>query len=520
MSILSSRFVRLLKSKWGIVGICIVVIIIIYWYSHRSSAPVFEAAPVTIGNVSEIVSVTGTVSPLNKADLAFQKSGVIAKIAVKVGDTVKKGDLIAALDSAGDAAAVASAQATLDDLNRGLRPQEYAVDVSNVNAASTTLSNAQKDAINAFRDGYVKTQSALVNYADNFFSNPESANPTININTQSSTQQIAINNERLVVSSVLAQWKSDSDAASVNNASSLISKAEGYLLTIKSYMSDLSVIVNGLSVGNSGMSQTAINSTVTTMNTALSTLTQAINSVSAADTELKNATAAYTQATNQFALQEAGSSIDAIAAQAAKVAQAEAVLSDDSILSPIDGLITKADPNVGEFAAAGQSGFAVQSAGEYKIEAYVPEADIAKVAVGDTANVTLDAYGSDVYFPASVSMIDPAETVLEGVPTYKVTLLFTQPDTRIRSGMTANTDILTHEVDNVLTVPTRAIITTIATTTDDIATAPAAKTVRVVNADGKSYTSVSVVVGLKGSSGTTQIISGVTEGQRVVTYVK
>ena len=53
----------------------------------------------------------------------------------------------------------------------------------------------------------------------------------------------------------------------------------------------------------------------------------------------------------------------------------------------------------------------------------MPEADIAKVAIGDLASSTLDAYGSYVDFPAQVTMIDPAETVIEGVPTYKVTLV-------------------------------------------------------------------------------------------------
>ena len=52
------------------------------------------------------------------------------------------------------------------------------------------------------------------------------------------------------------------------------------------------------------------------------------------------------------------------------------------------------------------------------------------------ADVTLDAYGSGVIFQARVDIIDPAETVLDGVPPYKVTLDFVSADPRIRSGMT------------------------------------------------------------------------------------
>ena len=42
-----------------------------------------------------------------------------------------------------------------------------------------------------------------------------------------------------------------------------------------------------------------------------------------------------------------------------------------------------------------------------------------------------------------VIKIDPAATIIDGVPTYKVTLKFVDQDERIRSGMTANLDILT-----------------------------------------------------------------------------
>ncbi len=506
------RFLKVLKNKWTIAGIVIFLIIVAIVASRGGKAASFESVVATKGNVIEKVSVTGTVSPLSKADLAFKKSGVIAKVYGKVGDRVKKGDVIASIDNAADRATLISAQAQLDELKGGLRPEEYALYKSNLDAASTTLANAQKNAINASLDAYIKTQSAVVNYADTFFFDAQSINPRINIPVQSSSNQTAINVEHVRISDTLSKWKKDNDAATTNasvDPASLVSRAEEYITTVKTFMSNLSVIVNGLNAGNSGMSQATIDSDVSLMNTGLSTMAQAITTISTADTSLKNAQSAYTQANQQFNLQLAGSSSDAIVSQEAKVYAAQAAVNDDSIISPIDGLITKADPAVGEFVTAGQSGFAVQSSGGYKIEAFVPEADIAKVSLKDGATITLDAYGSYVFFPASVSAIDPAETILQGVPTYKVTLYFDQPDNRIRSGMTANTDILTHQSNNTLVVPSRAVV-------DD----NGKKSVRIVNADGKTYTSVPVSVGLKGSEGTTEILSGVHEGDKVVTYVK
>ena len=497
------------KNKYFIIAVVFVLAILFYLFTRGGTATGIESAPASIGNVVEKVSVTGKVLPIGKADLAFERGGILRILNFKVGDFVKRGDLIASLDNGDDQASLLAAQANLNELQRGLRPEELALDQSTVDAASTTLSNANDSAINASRDGYTKAQNAVFNYSDSFFDNPQSSNPRINISTDSYTQSNSINLERLLAAEAFRNWKNDIDSAEKIGASNLLSNSENYLGTIKNFIGDLSGIVNKLSSNSSALSQSQIDSYVSVMNTAMSNLNAAISSVTVADTALKNAAAGYGQANNQFLLQKAGSSQESIDAMRAKVLGAQATLAKDSIISPIDGTITKADPNLGEFVGAGQNVFGVISNGQYKVEAYVPEADIAKIALNDSADITLDAYGSDTIFKATVTSIDPAETILEGVPTYKVTLQFDQKDDRIRSGMTANTDILTHEKDGVLTVPSRAII-------DD----SGKKSVRVLNKDGKTFASVSVEVGLKGSEGTTEIISGVTEGQKVVTYVK
>jgi RND family efflux transporter MFP subunit len=501
---------RYLKNKYTIGG-AIILVIVLYFVFRPSKGPAnLETAVAAVGNIYERVSVTGQVMPIAKADLGFEKGGVVTSIAVKVGDHVKKGDPIAFLDSAGDAANLAAAQAKLADISRGLRPQELDVQQSKVDAAQVALANAKQDALNASRVGYVQAQSALTNYTDSLFTNPQSANPVINVPTESYTSQTSINLERLSATTILTNWSNAlNSATSSDSASSIVAAALGYLNNLKSFMNDLNVIVSNLSPGNSGLLQTEISADVSNMNLALSTMNQAMTSVSSADTALRNAMAAYQSASNDFILASAGNSTQSIAAQAASVAAAKAELNKDRLVSPQDGIMTRADPSVGEYVAPGQAAFAVQSDGQYKIEAHVAEADIAKVAVGDMSSTTLDAYGQYVDFKSQVVSIDPAETVLEGVPTYKVTLVFSAPDPRIRSGMTANLDILTQEHDDVLSVPTRAIIDQ-----------NGSKSVRLLNADGKTFTSVPVAVGLKGSDGTTEIVSGLSAGQKVVTYIQ
>ena len=488
--------------------VIVVIVAAIWWIGKKNSGPTFVYAVASIDNVTERVSVTGTVSPIGKASLAFEKGGVITRIYVKVGDKVSKGQPIADLDSTSDSAAVASAEATLRDMSRNLTPEELAVQQANISAAQISLDNAKRDALNAFHDGYTKVQGAIVNSADYFFANPQSANPTITVRTDSSATQIAIDTEMVAVTNDLDTWYAELSTASTSNASNIMSAAMAHISPIKSFMNDLSNIVDALSPGNSSLAPNIINADVATMNSGLAALNSAIDSITAAQKDLSTAESAYAQAVSDYNLKLAGNSNDAIASQAAKVKQVKAILSQDFLLSPIDGTVTSVDPNVGEYVAPGQSGFTVQD-NDFKIEAFVPEADIAKITLGELASSTLDAYGSYTDFPTQVTSIDPAETVLEGVPTYKVTLHFVRPDERIRSGMTVNLEILTHEADNVLMIPYRAVAISATSTT-----------VQIVSTDGKSFSSIPVVTGLKGSDGTIQVISGLKPGDKVVTYVK
>ena len=54
-------------------------------------------------------------------------------------------------------------------------------------------------------------------------------------------------------------------------------------------------------------------------------------------------------------------------------------------------------------------------------------------------------------------VVDPAETIKDGVPTYKTTLTFLARDSRIRSGMTANVDIETGVLHDAIVIPRGAV---------------------------------------------------------------
>ena len=128
-------------------------------------------------------------------------------------------------------------------------------------------------------------------------------------------------------------------------------------------------------------------------------------------------------------------------------------LSDYYIRAPFPGVVTKTDAKVGEIVSSNTPVVTLMSADTFQIESFIPEINIARVKLEEDAKITLDAYGEDALFYAKVVSIDPAETVRDGVSTYKVKLQFSEADSRIKSGMTANVSIVVFKKENVIVMP-------------------------------------------------------------------
>jgi RND family efflux transporter MFP subunit len=220
-----------------------------------------------------------------------------------------------------------------------------------------------------------------------------------------------------------------------------------------------------------------------------------------------------TIANSELVIKQAGATSEQIAAQEAQISQVKAQLADaraayskSIITAPISGVVTNIDAKEGEIVSPNSPVIYLISEG-LQIEANLPEADIAKVSIGNSANVTLDAYGSGEMFEAKVIKIDPAETIIEGVATYKITLQFSNGDERVKPGMTANIDIQTSMADGVIFVPQRAVITT-----------GTGKYVRVL--EGEVIVEKDVKTGLRSTDGNIEIVSGLEEGEKVITIIR
>jgi HlyD family secretion protein len=197
-----------------------------------------------------------------------------------------------------------------------------------------------------------------------------------------------------------------------------------------------------------------------------------------------------------------------VASLAASYQMANKAWEEATIHAPIDGTISAVNYEKGEQTSAAKPAITMVSATGLEVEVDISESDIAKVTVGNKVEITLDAFGEEKKFTANVVSIDPAETTIQDVIYYQVKINFTAADEAgIKPGMTANITIHTAEKNNVLYVPRRAVLDK-----------DGKKIVRLfVNNQPEE---VEVATGLRADEGLIEILSGLNEGETIVTFVK
>ncbi len=512
---------KLFKKPIFIVALIIIVIIAVIFFSRGSKKLPYEVVVAKKGGVIQEVSVTGQVKSEKNINLAFEKAGRIASINVSVGDKVLAGQILMRLANADVVAQLAQAeadvkvqQANLDELKAGTRPEEIQVQEVKVVNAKVALENAKKDLVDKIQDAYTKSDDAIRNKVDQFFENPRQANTQLTFTVDAQLLKSELEQNRRLLETTLINWKSSLDQLTVSSdLDSYSDAADKNLVQVRTVLDEAALAVNSVKA-TPILTQTTINGWKSDVSTGRTNVYTATTNLSSAEDELKTAQSDLALAEQELILDKAGSTAEQIAAHEAEVEQAkanvdnyQAQLTKTILRSPINGIVTEQDGNVGEIIAANTTLVSLISENNFKIEANIPETDIAKVKVGDTANITLDAYGSGVIFEATVTAIDPAETVIEGVATYKTTFHFTKEDERIKSGMTANIDILTDKRENVIVLPQRAIISK-----------NGDKMVRILT--GADTLEIKIKTGLRGSDGNIEITEGVEEGDKVIISVK
>ncbi len=418
---------------------------IVYFSFLRKPKTQFVTEEVKKGDLSETVSVTGTLKANDTISLNFETNGRVRSVGVKVGQKVAKGDVIGSLDDANLQLAVDQAKANLE--------------------------KAQADAGISFDT--IHSADVGVDNAKNYLDDTKSLNKR---NTDAADQK-------------------------VTDAKKYLDDAQSYYDKIKS---------------DNGADSSTTKSAKLTLDTAEAGYSQAKKARDVADQ-----TADLAQTSAQNSLETAKSTLDAAkskyvaAAKNANAASFEAayqsalVNMDQAVLrSPANGIIKEVNFKVGEvIGGTSVATFAKMISYDFILEAKVPESDVAKVKVGQKASLTFDAFDPEEKFSATVVSVDPSSIVTQDVVDYVVKLGMDNDDPRWKDGMSSSIDILVAKKGNTLMIPERAVKDS------------GGKTTIQVLENGKAVDR-EIKTGMRGDGGMIEIVSGVKEGEQVITSQK
>ncbi|NOT14596.1 MAG: efflux RND transporter periplasmic adaptor subunit [Methylotenera sp.] len=144
----------------------------------------------------------------------------------------------------------------------------------------------------------------------------------------------------------------------------------------------------------------------------------------------------------------------AVAQANASLHLAQVKLNEDAILAPADGTLISRSVESGDIVQAGKELMVLAADGETQITVQLDEKNLAKLALGQKALASADAY-ADQRFDAVVSYINPGIDATRGAVEVKMTV--PHPPAYLRQDMTVSVDIETAHRSNVLVIPTGAL---------------------------------------------------------------
>ena len=163
-------------------------------------------------------------------------------------------------------------------------------------------------------------------------------------------------------------------------------------------------------------------------------------------------------------MESAKSQIESFKAQVeqtkAALRVAETNLRYTTIRSPVNGTVISRNVDVGQTVAASLQAptlFTIaKNLAEMQVDSNVSEADVGRIAVGQDATFTVDAYPERI-FHGKVSEVRNAPIIVQNVVTYDVVILVGNKDLKLKPGMTANVSVMIAHRNGALKIPNAAL---------------------------------------------------------------
>lgn len=482
------------KKKAIIIGLVVLGILFLLFKPKGIDPNTITVLPVEPSTLVSTVKANGKVTSIVDLELAFKKADIVEDVYVSVGDTVKKGQILATLKNQNELGMVTQARAVLARTLEGATSQEEEV-------AQVLYDNAVKD-----YDAVRKQQDILVeNARRSLYSQGLTAEPTSVVNDRSVPNPTVSGTYNDTLEGVITVTVYRSTGGYAFNTSGMTS------ITGQVSASNAVPIGKGLSLqfptGFALDSNTTWN--ITIPNKTSSIYTTNINAyqlaLSARESALQNADSMVKQRQAELALKKAGPRNSDVLSAQGQLQTALGTYENTVIRAPADGVVTKAAIKPGEFSEALKPVIVIQDVSKLYVEANINESDITTVKEGQSVLFTIDAFGAGRFFKGTVAQVDLAPTIKDGIVNYVIKASLDEEDKEIKSGMNANLVITTQTKDNVLAIPGAAI--------NKKGNTLYVK--KILNEKTKEFKEVEVTTGIKGDGNMTEITSGLAGGDKI-----
>jgi HlyD family secretion protein len=424
-------------------------------------------AQVTAINWVTSVESSGSVEAIQSESLSWETTGTVVTVNVAVGDTVKKGDVLMAIDPATAPQSVIQAYVDLDTAQDALEAllNPSALDIANakkaVADAEQTLTDAKLDlkyAQNPVGQSLYDTVSDAKLALDTALANQQLEH----VSTDASAIKTTEDDMNLAYSRLQRAQTAMDDCLKIscgertqrenelNNAQKAYQTAWDAYQTAK-LKYDTNVANQADDVRNA---QQDYDQAVANLNAALAGPDALKVQTAQAAVEVAEADLVDKQETLNKLLN--GADPKDIAAAQANVLSAQTTIDSLTLKAPFDGEVLQVNFRPGD--TANQSDVAVMLANRahLHVDVAVDESDISQVNVGDPATLSFD-FLPDLSLTGKVSQVVPIGEEVQGLVKYTVRVDFDQADSRVLLGMTTNASIVTDTVEGALAVPVDAV---------------------------------------------------------------
>lgn len=434
-----------------------------------ATAATRQTGTISRGALSASVAGAGNITAPEQSNLSFGVSGVtVTKVNVKVGDSVKQGDVLAEADATqlnealqSAQANLASAQASYDDLKAPPTSDAIALAQAQVKGAQASYDAAVANLakLKAPPDP-LQVQMDKANLASAQAAYDTAAAKAKMTNDQITVQRAALEVARINLQAAQAAYNAiawQSNATSSSAAKDLQTATINYESAQSTYnLSATELTDQALQSAAASLAQAKQTLQTLTAGATADQIASAQSSVDSASSSLLQAQQ------NLTTLQAGAAQKDLLAAQASvdsasnAVAQAKRALDGAKLIAPIDGTVATVSTFVGQTTATGTAAITLVNTKNLQILVQLSEVDVAAIKPGQNVQLTFDAL-TGVTIPGKVAAVSPLGTSSQGVVNYNVTITLTNPDPAILPGMTAQANIITQQIPDALIAPNRAI---------------------------------------------------------------